>query len=268
MFLAVVAGCSGPAEIDTVGQYTLYDRRDVLADAAVRDERGRLLPDLVALPVQSSDPSVVALGEGSFACVSSGTATVTLAADELSKAVEVRCSLVERIEVSPTELEVILDLVDGILEPVELEALRVEVLDESGTATDVPVHVRSGNTNVVSVGPNDVLEFNNPGRTSLTVSAGDTVVEVPIIVGEVISSEAVAVNEASVSTIDIRPGTWRWSVRADEPIGLAVEGCDVQEVGPELSGGCALPDGGRLVLTNSDEGLRRVAVRMVRMPDA
>ena len=243
--VALVLGCSGsPASIDYVEQVTLYDQREVRPDATVRDGRGRLLPGSSAAPIESADPSIVTLTEEGFACRGSGVTEVTLQAEELLQTVEVVCQLVGRIEVKPTEIEVVLDLVESVLEPVELEALVVRVYDESDQLVDLPVQVRTSNSDLVALGPDDVLEIQSPGRVTLSVHAGDKSVEVPVLIGEVVSSEAVAVAEASVSRVPVRPGSWRWSVRSDDLVELSVVGCDHEStVGDMLEDGCEMPGG-------------------------
>ena len=264
----LLLGCSGgPAQIDYVDQISLYDQNVVRPDATVRDGKGRLLPGSAVHPVASSDERVVEVLDGGFACRGSGAATVTLQVDELTQDVDVRCHLVGRIEVRPSEIEVVLDLVESVLDPVELEALVVRVYDEADNAVDVPVQVVSSNDKIVSLGPNDVLEVLAPGRVQLSVTAGGKTESVSVVVGEVISSQGIAVGEASITTVPVRPGSWAWTLRADDLISMELGDCEVQPPSEVVEGRCELPKGGEMVISNHGRGLRRVALRLVRLPD-
>ncbi|HJN73713.1 MAG TPA: hypothetical protein QGF58_07260 [Myxococcota bacterium] len=263
-----MGGCSsGPEQIDYVEQVTLYDQREVRPDAPARDGRGRLLPDLVVAPVESSDPTMVAVGDAGFTCQRSGVAVVTLQVQEFRKPVEVVCQLVGRIEVEPRNLQVVLELVEGVQEPVELDPLLIQVFDEVDNTIDVPVHVRSENDHVVAVGPGGVLEIRAPGRTTLRVRAGEQEVEIPVVVGAVVSVEAVAVAEGSIASVPIRPGVWAWTLRSDAPVTVEVDSCGTWVETDIVEGGCALPGGSEMRIVNRADGLRRVALRLIRMPD-
>lgn len=243
----------------------LYDRRDVIQDVGVRDARGRLLPDRSVAVADTSDASVVQVSETGWACVASGDAVVTLQVDEVRHPVQVRCLLVDAIEVSPTRVEAVLPAVDGVAEMVEVPALQVKVLDDAGRPLDVPIRVQSQDDRVVRVGPDDGLELRAFGSTELQVVAGEQQVSVPVLVGQTWRDQSLAVVEGGRESITLPPGAWRWTLSADAPVIAAAGTC--RDVGADLERECVLPDGGDLVLSSRVPGIRRVALRIERLPE-
>ncbi|MCP4810082.1 MAG: hypothetical protein GY913_20265 [Proteobacteria bacterium] len=262
---ALACGPAAPAEIDAVDSMVLYDGRDVVLDAGVRDARGRLLPDAVVDVVASSDPSVLELTEGGWRCVRSGPAVVSLGVESVLHDVAVQCLLVDRIVVEPAVIDAVLDTTDGVVEAAELPALSIAVVDSDARPLDVPLRVTSADDRIVRVGPGDVLELRAFGATEVEVVAGDTRVAVPVRVGVVHRRGSLAIGEGDQESVQLPPGRWRWVLTADAPVIATAGAC--RDVGASIDRTCDLPDGASLLLESRLPGVRRAAILVERLPE-
>ena len=265
----LACGPPQPAEIDFVSELTLYDTREVRADAGVRDERGRILPD-AALTLELGEGLARSPDGGGFACSRSGSSTVTLISATVRHDVQVRCALVEALEVHPSAIDGVLRRVDDTWEPLELPPLRITVRGQGGEEVEVPLQVRSSKTEVLTLGPANELFLEAFGRATVQVEAGGKKVEVPVVVArEEAAAAQLRVPENSTVGYKLTPGSWRWSLLADDPVVARVQGGDCGEAqrGRVSGGDCRLSGLGEIRVQNLTPGQRTVTLQVIRLPD-
>jgi hypothetical protein len=265
----LACGPPPPAEIDFVTELTLYDTREVRPDAGVRDARGRILPDARTTLELGEGLASTPDGQG-FACSRSGSSTITLVSEPVRHVVQVRCVLVDALEVHPSAIDGVLRRVGDSWESLELPPLQIDVRGSDGETIDVPVQVRSSKTEVLTIGPANELFLEAYGRATLSVEAGGQRVEVPVIVArEEAAAAQLRVPENGTVGYKLTPGSWRWSMLSDQPVVARVQGgdCGDAQSGRVGGGDCTLTGLGEIRIQNLAPGQRTVTLQVIRLPD-
>ncbi len=150
--------------------------------------------------------------EGSFRCLKSGDATLTLAAAGLSSSLAMKCRITTQISV-PESLQLILGA-----PPVRVDA---RAQGQGGTAlADVPVELTSSNPSVMTVA-GDRASGLALGRATLKASVGPIASAIPVEVVDRIASEQLTLKDGAKRTWNLEPGDYRVEIDVQAPFGLA-----------------------------------------------
>ncbi len=153
----------------------VYDRQAIRIDARPLDKRGRRVPNLAVQVTGSADAGVVALGEdGLPRCQRSGQTQLELQAGAARGQLLVRCRLVQRIVVQPSEVELLLGSQDEV-------RLSWSVLDEAGSPlVDIPLRLSSDQPHIAGVDAQGLLLPVAVGKTLIRLRAAGVEATVPV----------------------------------------------------------------------------------------
>jgi hypothetical protein len=249
LLLLAAAGCADrkPARIDFAPPpQPVVDRRFSTLRATAVNKDGKPL-DKVALAWSGAPAEVVEVSPGgTYQCLKTGDATITVSGGGVSAAIPLRCRI-------PTEIAMpaALRLVIGA-PPVPLQP---RALGEGGTPLpDVPVPLTSSDESIARI-ENGRAAGVAVGRASLRASLGTVVSVTPVTVVEAIFSGPLALEDGGARSFTLEAGHYeveidvKPAVRSPQGVTVSWEGvsCPAQLEAQSHRQACVVPD--RAVVT-------------------